>query len=242
MFQRTQSKGIKFSVSRIKQYLTSLPEPGRKLLTVMVRPGAGKGASMTLCMKGWTKAGEISLLLSTSSKIYSQTFQVVTLQRLSKRFSADKAGNSYLISEMPLTFENRLKQPSLLMMQWTSGSLFPFPLGCRTHKSKVKVSVYLPLRIHNILSLCIIYSPSYCTKPTRWFMWRLEWHDECARLAKELRCLGEILFFCWINMNIYKLTRILRQYPNKRLPSSPVRTKENVSLRVIIKDHIRRMN
>lgn len=32
--------------------VTSLPEPGRKLLTVTVRPGAGNGASITLRMKG----------------------------------------------------------------------------------------------------------------------------------------------------------------------------------------------
>lgn len=32
--------------------VTSFPEPGRKLLTVTVRPGAGKGASITLRIKG----------------------------------------------------------------------------------------------------------------------------------------------------------------------------------------------
>lgn len=39
-------------------------------------------------------------------------------------------------------------------------------------------STYLPLRIHNILLLHIIYSPSCCTKPAWWFMCGLEWHDE----------------------------------------------------------------
>lgn len=52
--------------------LTSVPEPGRKFLTVMVRPSAGKGASMTLLMRGCTKAGEISRLFSTSSKIWKK--------------------------------------------------------------------------------------------------------------------------------------------------------------------------
>lgn len=32
------------------------------------------------------------------------------------------------------TFANRLKQPNLLTMQWTSGSLFPFPLGFKWKK------------------------------------------------------------------------------------------------------------
>jgi hypothetical protein len=38
----------------------------------MVCPGAGKGASMTLRMNGYTRAGDISLLFSTSSRIYMQ--------------------------------------------------------------------------------------------------------------------------------------------------------------------------
>lgn len=49
--------------------VTSSPAPGRKLLTVMVRPGAGKGASITLRMNGCTRAGDISRLFSTSSRI-----------------------------------------------------------------------------------------------------------------------------------------------------------------------------
>lgn len=49
--------------------LTSFPAPGRKVLTFMVLPGAGKGDSITLLMKGYTKAAEIPLLLSTSSRI-----------------------------------------------------------------------------------------------------------------------------------------------------------------------------
>lgn len=49
--------------------VTSCPAPGRKLLTVIVRPGAGKGASITLRINGCTRAGDISRLFSTSSKI-----------------------------------------------------------------------------------------------------------------------------------------------------------------------------
>lgn len=51
---------------------TSVPEPGRKFLTVMVLPGAGKGASMIPLMKGCTRAGEMALLFSTSSRIWRQ--------------------------------------------------------------------------------------------------------------------------------------------------------------------------
>lgn len=202
----------------------------------MVRPGAGKGASMTLCMKGWTKAGEISLLLSTSSKIYSQTFQAVTLQHLSKRFSADKTGNSYLISEMPLTFEKRLKQPSLLMMQWTSGSLFPFPQGCRTHRSKIKCIFTIENTQYTLITHYLFTFMLYQTCMMIYVRFGMTWW--ICMFGQRNK------FFCWINMTTYnyKLTRILRQYPNKRLPSSPVRTKENVSLWVIIKDHIRRVN
>lgn len=49
--------------------VTSVPEPGRKFLTVMVLPGAGKGASIIPLMKGCTRAGEMALLFSTSSRI-----------------------------------------------------------------------------------------------------------------------------------------------------------------------------
>lgn len=52
------------------QHLTSVPEPGRKFLTVMVLPGAGKGASIIPLIKGCTRAGEMALLFSTSSKIF----------------------------------------------------------------------------------------------------------------------------------------------------------------------------
>lgn len=52
--------------------VTSFPAPGRKLFTVIVRPGAGKGASITLRINGWTRAGDISRLFSTSSKICKQ--------------------------------------------------------------------------------------------------------------------------------------------------------------------------
>lgn len=48
---------------------TSVPDPGRKLLTTMVLPRAGKGASMTLLMRGCTSAGEMPRRFSTSSKI-----------------------------------------------------------------------------------------------------------------------------------------------------------------------------
>lgn len=47
--------------------------------------------------------------------------------------------NSFLLSPYKegwygyLTFANRLKQPSLLTIQCTSGSLFPFPLGLKTN-------------------------------------------------------------------------------------------------------------
>lgn len=51
---------------------TSVPEPGKKFLTVIVRPKAGKGASMTLLMRGCTKAGEMPRLFSTSSKIWNE--------------------------------------------------------------------------------------------------------------------------------------------------------------------------
>lgn len=50
--------------------LTSVPQPGRKFLTDMVLPGAGKGASIMPLMKGCTKAGEMALLFSTSSRIW----------------------------------------------------------------------------------------------------------------------------------------------------------------------------
>lgn len=53
-------------------FRTSVPEPGRKFLTVMVLPGAGKGASMIPLMKGCTRAGEMALLFSTSSRIWKQ--------------------------------------------------------------------------------------------------------------------------------------------------------------------------
>lgn len=49
--------------------LTSVPEPGRKFFTVMVLPRAGNGASMMPLMKGCTRAGEMALLFSTSSRI-----------------------------------------------------------------------------------------------------------------------------------------------------------------------------
>lgn len=52
------------------RWLTSVPDPGKKFLTTMVLPRAGKGASMTLLMRGWTKAGEMPRRFSTSSKIY----------------------------------------------------------------------------------------------------------------------------------------------------------------------------
>ena len=51
--------------------LTSVPEPGRKVLTVMVLPGAGNWASIIALMKGCTKAGDRALRLSTSSNTYS---------------------------------------------------------------------------------------------------------------------------------------------------------------------------
>ena len=49
---------------------TSVPAPGRKFLTVMVLPGAGKGASMMPLINGCTRAGEMALLFSTSSRIW----------------------------------------------------------------------------------------------------------------------------------------------------------------------------
>lgn len=48
---------------------TSVPDPGKKFLTTMVLPRAGKGASITLLMRGWTRAGEMPRRFSTSSKI-----------------------------------------------------------------------------------------------------------------------------------------------------------------------------
>lgn len=51
-------------------HLTSVPEPGRKFLTVIVLPGAGKGASIMPLIKGCTRAGEMALLFSTSSRIW----------------------------------------------------------------------------------------------------------------------------------------------------------------------------
>lgn len=53
-------------------HVTSVPEPGRKFLTVMVLPGAGKGASIIPLMKGCTRAGEMALRFSTSSRIYKR--------------------------------------------------------------------------------------------------------------------------------------------------------------------------
>lgn len=51
---------------------TSVPDPGKKFLTVIVLPRAGKGASMTLLMRGCTRAGEMPRLFSTSSKIWNK--------------------------------------------------------------------------------------------------------------------------------------------------------------------------
>lgn len=58
-----------FTGSCFHQHATSVPEPGRKFLTVMVLPGAGKGASIIPLIKGCTRAGEMALLFSTSSRI-----------------------------------------------------------------------------------------------------------------------------------------------------------------------------
>jgi len=47
--------------------LTSVPEPGRKVLMLMVLPGAGNWASMIALINGCTRAGDRALRLSTSS-------------------------------------------------------------------------------------------------------------------------------------------------------------------------------
>ena len=48
-------------------FLTSVPAPGRKVLTLMVLPGAGNWASMMALINGCTRAGDRALRLSTSS-------------------------------------------------------------------------------------------------------------------------------------------------------------------------------
>lgn len=47
--------------------ITSVPEPGRNVLMLMVLPGAGNWASMMALISGCTSAGDRALLLSTSS-------------------------------------------------------------------------------------------------------------------------------------------------------------------------------
>lgn len=70
---------VYFTGSRFHQHATSVPEPGRKFLTVMVLPGAGKGASIIPLIKGCTRAGEMALLFSTSSRILKTQNRAVFL-------------------------------------------------------------------------------------------------------------------------------------------------------------------
>lgn len=42
----------KLLVGALASFLTSFPAPGRKVLTLMIFPGAGKGDSIRLLMKG----------------------------------------------------------------------------------------------------------------------------------------------------------------------------------------------
>lgn len=65
-----------FTGSLFHPHVTSVPEPGRKFLTVMVLPGAGKGASIIPLIKGCTRAGEMALLFSTSSRILKTRTQL----------------------------------------------------------------------------------------------------------------------------------------------------------------------
>lgn len=51
--------------------ITSVPDPGRNVLMLMVLPGAGNWASMIALIKGWTRAGDRALRLSTSSNTYN---------------------------------------------------------------------------------------------------------------------------------------------------------------------------
>lgn len=76
---------------------TSLPAPGRKLFTVMVRPGAGNGASITLRMNGWTRAGDISRLFSTSSNIYIKKIAVTCLVPFKTVERKEKVGRTEII-------------------------------------------------------------------------------------------------------------------------------------------------
>lgn len=83
-------KHKRYTGGHFHQRLTSVPEPGRKFLTVMVLPGAGKGASIIPLIKGCTRAGEMALLFSTSSKIFK------TERRVSRSPSAAPASHSLI--------------------------------------------------------------------------------------------------------------------------------------------------
>ena len=77
LFLNLEAKAILRTGKPVLNSVTSVPAPGRKLFTVIVRPGAGKGASITLRINGWTRAGDISRLFSTSSKICKEINQTL---------------------------------------------------------------------------------------------------------------------------------------------------------------------
>lgn len=62
-------------------------------------------------------------------------------------------GGRGLCRRAAFTFANRLKQPSLLTTQCTSGSLFPLPLGCGTDR-RTRASVLLLGRLGREKSTC----------------------------------------------------------------------------------------
>lgn len=97
---------------------TSVPDPGRKLLTTMVLPRAGKGASMTLLMRGCTSAGEMPRRFSTSSKICEDRKQLSRPHVRAPRAVPDDVG-------LPRSLRNYGAAPaSLIGPNWQPLPLF----------------------------------------------------------------------------------------------------------------------
>lgn len=98
--------------------VTSFPAPGRKLFTAMVRPGAGKGASITLRINGCTRAGDISRLFSTSSKICKKINQTVSMPACKPaeiqayvrvcHSTATPEGSNTLTASFPLAYDSHV--------------------------------------------------------------------------------------------------------------------------------------
>lgn len=78
-----------------------MPEPGRKVLMLMVLPGAGNWASMMALINGWTSAGESARRLSTSSN----TCQVRTNTKVLQCSSVGSAVAGVYLGEQVETAE-----------------------------------------------------------------------------------------------------------------------------------------